>query len=457
MDCSCSPWRIWCLRDWGPLSVDRPFSIWLHRVFPSLAPRQDWLADAPRIVIVGGGFGGISAALSLKHTRARVTLIDRRNYHLFQPLLYQVATASLSPSDIATPIRALTRGLANCQVFMGRVINVDTEKRVVVTEDDVTPYDHLILATGAKHSYFGKDEWEPFAPGLKKIDDATQVRRDILLAFEKAETTNDPVERERLMTFVIVGGGPTGVEHAGAVAELARQGMADEFDNIDPSTSRVILVQSGGRVLPSMPERLSAKAQSALENLGVEVRVDSRVEQIDEGGVVIAVERTESRTGIWAAGVTASQAGRWVGTERDRVGRAIVRSDLSVEGHDNVFAIGDTAHVLGSDGQPLPGLAAVAKQQGKFVAKLIRARIEGHQLPSAFRYRDFGSMATIGREQAVADLRGLQLSGTAAWWLWSVVHVAFMADVRNRLSVIIDWTWSYMTFSRRIRLITDRG
>ena len=441
----------------GSISIDQPISRQLKRLFPSMTPQQDWLADAPRVVIVGGGFGGIAAALSLRHARARVTLVDRRNYHLFQPLLYQVATASLSPSDIATPIRALTRGLANCQVVMGRVTAVDKERGEVVTEDGTLPYDYLVLATGAKHSYFGKDEWEPYAPGLKKIDDATQVRRDILLAFERAETAKDHSERNHLMTFVIVGGGPTGVELAGAIAELARQGMAEEFDVIDPANSRVILVQASSRILPAMPERLSKKAQRALENLGVEVRIDSRVDEIDEAGVVVAGERIYARTVIWAARVAASPAGRWVDADRDPAGRVIVGKDLSVDGSQNVYAIGDTAHYQTGEGSSLPGLAAVAKQQGKFVAKLLRARIEGRPLPTEFRYRDYGSMATIGREQAVADLRGLQLSGTAAWWLWSIVHVAFMADVRNRLSVIIDWTWSYLTFSRRIRLITGRG
>lgn len=438
----------------GVLSFDHVLRLAWRRAYPGLNAAADWLAEAPRVVIIGGGFAGIATALGLRHTRAQVTLIDRRNYHLFQPLLYQVATATLSPADIATPIRVLTREIANCRVALGRVTDIDTDARAVCIGEKRIPYDHLVLATGARHSYFGKDEWEPFAPGLKKIDDATEVRRKILLAFETAEVSEDSDERARLMTFVIVGGGPTGVELAGAIAELARQGMADEFQVIDPANSRIILVQSGARVLPSMPERLSIKAQAALEALGVEVRVNNRVEEIDNHGVVVAGERIPSGTVIWAAGVTASPAGRWVGAERDRAGRIIVGPDLCVAGHKDVYAIGDTASCDNGAGVPLPGLAAVAKQQGQYIAKLLHARIDSRPDPRPFRYRDYGSMATIGREKAVADLRGLQLSGTLAWWMWCVVHVAFMADARNRLSVIVDWTWSYLTFSRRIRLIT---
>ncbi len=438
----------------GVLSLDHVLKRALYRACPGIDPESEWLTDAPRVVIVGGGFAGIAAALGLRHARVQVTLVDRRNYHPFQPLLYQVATATLSPADIATPIRALTRDLPNCRVALGRVTDVNVEGRAVCVGERRIPYDYLVLATGARHSYFGKDEWEPFARGLKKIDDATEVRREILLAFETAETTEDTIERDRLMTFVIVGGGPTGVELAGAIAELARQGMADEFDVIDPADSRIILVQSAPRVLPAMPERLSIKAKTALERLGVEVRIGCRVEEIDDHGVVVQGERIDAGTVIWAAGVAASPAGRWVGAERDRAGRVAVNPDLSIPGHENIYAIGDTASCDNGAGAPLPGLAAVAKQQGQYVAKHLRARIEDRTVPRPFRYKDFGNMATIGREKAVADLRGVQLSGTFAWWLWCVVHVAFMADARNRLSVILDWTWSYLTFSRRIRLIT---
>lgn len=435
----------------GPLSLDHAIATAVRRRLPSL---QAWQDDAPHVVIVGGGFGGIAAALGLARTRANVTLIDRRNYHLFQPLLYQVATASLSPADIATPIRTLLRGAPNCRVVMGRVTDVDTERGAVVLGTRRVAYDYLVLATGAKHSYFGKDAWEPFAPGLKKIDDATEVRRKILTAFENAETAEDESERKRLMTFVIVGGGPTGVELAGAIAELARHGMADEFRRIDPHDARIILVQSADRLLPAMPERLSANAREALEGLGVEVRTGGRVEDIDSRGATVAGVRVDAGTVIWAAGVAASAAGRWVGAERDRAGRVLVNPDLSIAELGNVFAVGDTAACANGSGGYLPGLAAVAKQQGIYIARLLRARVEGRPLPGPFRYRDFGSMATIGREKAVGDLRIVRVTGLLAWWLWCIVHVAFMADARNRTSVVLDWVWSYMTLGRRIRLIT---
>ena len=440
----------------GLLSLDTLLKPWLTRIFPNLSDDAAWLADAPRVVIVGAGFGGVAAALGLRHARARVTLIDRRNYHLFQPLLYQVATATLSPADIASPIRTLLRGRQYCSVIMGRVDDVDSERREVVFGESRIGYDYLVLATGAKHSYFGKDEWEPYAPGLKKIDDATDMRRDILLAFENAETTEDESERQRLLTFIVVGGGPTGVELAGAIAELARQGMEGDFRNINPATARVILIQSAPRVLPAMPERLSEKAKDALEALGIEVRLGCRVEHIDDQGIVAADERIEAATVLWAAGVTASAAGRWLGAERDGAGRVMVDRNLRVPGHTDVFSIGDTASCNGASGQPLPGLAAVAKQQGEYVAKAIRAQIDGRKHPGPFHYKDYGSMATIGREKAVADLRGLHLSGTVAWWLWCFVHVAFLADVQSRASVMLDWLWSYLTFSRRIRLITGQ-
>ena len=438
----------------GVLSLDHCLFQITARLIPSLRPSAAWLEGAPHIVIVGGGFAGISTALGLRRARANVTLIDRRNYHLFQPLLYQVATASLSPADIATPIRTLARAAKNCQVVMGRVTDVDTASQQIALEGRRVSYDYLVLATGAKHSYFGKDEWEPFAPGLKKIDDATNIRRDILTAFEKAETTDSAIERKRLMTFVIVGGGPTGVELAGAIAELARQGMTGEFNRIDPSEARIILVQSAERVLPTMPEQLSTMARRALESLNVEVKTGNRVQQIDAQGVTIGNDRIEASTVVWAAGVAASAAGRWIAADRDRAGRIHVNPDLSVDGHTNIFAIGDTASCAIGDNAPLPGLAAVAKQQGQYVASNLRATIEGRSAPGPFHYKDYGSMATIGREKAVANLCGIQFSGIAAWWLWCAVHVAFMADARNRASVILDWVWSYLTYSRRIRLIT---
>jgi len=438
----------------GVFSVDRLLMPFVHRLCPSLARDSRWFAGAPRIVIVGAGFGGIAAAQAMRHALANITLIDRRNYHLFQPLLYQVATATLSPADIAVPIRSLVRGQRNCQVLMTRVTDVDTQKNEVTIGDRRIPYDYLVLATGARHSYFGKDEWEPFAPGLKKIDDATAMRSRVLAAFERAEASDDEMERRRLLTFVLVGGGPTGVELAGAIAELARQSLREEFRTADPTTARVMLIQAAPRILPAFPESLSVAATRSLQDLGVEVLTNSRVEVVDDSGVQVGNRRIEARTVLWTAGVMASAAGRWIGAERDGAGRILVGSDLSVPGLPNIFAIGDTAACDGPDGRPLPGLAAVAKQQGHYVAKVIRARIEGRRHPGPFRYRDLGSMATIGRKAAVADLPGIRLSGGLAWWLWGLVHVAFLLDLRSRIAVMFDWFWSYLTYNRSMRLIT---
>jgi NADH dehydrogenase FAD-containing subunit/uncharacterized membrane protein YphA (DoxX/SURF4 family) len=442
------------LRGGGALALDRLLAKRLSLVFPSLGADPSWLEGAPRVVIVGAGFGGIAAARNLKHAWANVTVVDRRNYHLFQPLLYQVATASLSPAEIATPIRALVRGQTNCKVVMGRVSGVDTARQEVIAGDRRIAYDYLVLATGARHSYFGKDEWETRAPGLKKIDDATSMRGRILSAFERAEAADDEGERQRLLTFVIVGGGPTGVELAGAIAELARHGMQGEFRSVDPTTTRVVLVQSAPRLLPSMPEGLSAAARASLESLGVEVMTSMKVEEIDEQGVRIGHTRIEAATVLWAAGVMASAAGRWIGAERDGSGRVVVGPDLAIPGMECVFALGDTAACPGADGKSLPGLAAVAKQQGRYIALLIRAQIEGRAAPGSFRYHDWGSMATVGRKAAVADLAGLHLSGSVAWWLWGAVHLAFLVDVRSRVAVLFDWFWSYLTYGRGVRLIT---
>ncbi|MFZ1415832.1 MAG: FAD-dependent oxidoreductase [Defluviicoccus sp.] len=441
----------------GALSFDRLAQAGIRSLCPSLTMDPAWYVDAPRVVIIGAGFGGIAAARALKHARARVTLIDRRNYHLFQPLLYQVATATLSPADIAVPIRTLVRDQRNCQVLMGRVAAIDTDRREVQLRngaDRPIGYDYLVLATGARHSYFGKDAWEPFAPGLKKIDDATAMRSRILSAFEQAEASDDPAERQRFLTFVIVGGGPTGVELAGAIAELARHTLREEFRSIDPAAARVVLVQSAPRILPALPESLSASATRALKDLGVEVMTNTRVDGIDGQGATIGSQRVEAGTVLWAAGVMASPAGRWIDAKRDNAGRIEVAADLSVPDLPNVFAIGDTAACAGADGRPLPGLAAVAKQQGHYVARLIRARIEGRRDPGPFRYHNLGSMATIGRKAAVADLPGMQLSGSIAWWLWGLVHVAFLVDARSRIAVMFDWFWSYLTFNRSVRLIT---
>jgi NADH dehydrogenase/putative oxidoreductase len=412
------------------------------------------LADAPHVVIVGAGFGGLAAARRLRWCRARVTLIDRRNYHLFQPLLYQVATASLSPADIATPIRTLLRRQFNTVVHYGRVTGIDRRAKAVLLDDRSIPYDYLVLASGARHDYFGRDEWERVAPGLKKIDDATAIRRRILVAFELAEGCADDAERAALLTFVVVGAGPTGVELSGAIAELARQGMERDFRRFDPGTARVILVQAGPRVLPTFPETLSTRAKVALEKLGIEVRLNSRVSAVDEEGVLIGEERMAARTVLWAAGVAASPAAKWLGAPADRAGRIKVLPDLSVPDAGEIFAIGDTALVEGSDGLPVPGLAPAARQGGEYVARVIRARIEGRPAPGPFRYKHLGSMATIGRKAAIVELGRLKLWGMPAWWLWGVVHVAFLVGARNRFAVMFDWAWAYLTYRRSIRLIT---
>jgi NADH dehydrogenase len=411
----------------------------------------------PHIVIVGAGFGGLSAAHALAGAEADVTVVDRRNYHLFQPLLYQVATAGLSPAQIASPIRAILRRAANVQVLLGRVTGVDKERRTVTLEDRTLAYDTLVLATGSRHAYFGHDEWESVAPGLKKIDDATAIRRRILTAFESAEASDDPEARRRLLTFVVIGGGPTGVEMAGAIAELARVALRHDFRHIDPLEARIVLVEAGRRVLAAFPETLSDAAHRSLEKLGVEVRFGTPVTQCDADGVTIGEDRLPAATIVWAAGVAASSAARWLGVEKDRVGRVIVGPDLTLPGHPEIFCIGDTAQVLGADGKPLPGLAPVAKQQGAYVARVLRARLAGKPAPNPFRYRDYGTLATIGRRAAVADFGWLRVKGTLAWLLWCVVHISFLIGFRNRLVVMLDWLWSYVTFQSGARLITGPG
>ncbi len=411
----------------------------------------------PHIVIVGAGFGGLSAANGLAGAAADVTVIDRRNHHLFQPLLYQVATAGLSPAQIASPIRAILRSAANVRVLLGRVTGVDMERRTVTLEDRMLAYDHLLLATGARHAYFGHDDWEKVAPSLKKIDDATAIRRRILVAFENAEAEQTTEARRRFLTFVVIGGGPTGVEMAGAIAELARVALRHDFRNIDPREARIVLVEAGPRVLAAFPPTLSDAARKSLERLGVEVRLGTAVTQCDEAGVTIGDDRLEAATIIWAAGVAASSAAKWLGVQPDRVGRVVVGPDLTVAGHPEIFCIGDTAHVRGADGQPLPGLAPVAKQQGAYVARVLRARLAGKPASGPFRYRNFGTMATIGRRAAVADFGWIRISGTLAWLLWGAVHVSFLIGFRNRLVVILDWLWSYVTFQSGARLITGPG
>jgi len=407
----------------------------------------------PRVVIVGAGFAGLSAAKALAGAPVDVTVVDRRNYHLFQPLLYQVATAALSPADIATPIRGILRKQRNTTILLARVTGIDVAARIVETDGRQIPYDTLLVATGARHAYFGRDEWEGVAPGLKKIEDATDIRRKILIAFERAETSDDQAERRRLLNFVIIGAGATGVELAGAIAELGRKALASDFRNIDPRETRVVLVEAGPRVLPAFPERLSATAKRALETLGVEVRLGKPVTGCDEGGIIVDGERIEARTILWAAGVAASPAAKWLSAEKDRADRVIVGPDLTLPGHPEIFVLGDTALVPDAAGKPLPGIAPVAKQQGFYAARLIRARLAGKALP-AFRYRHLGSMATIGRKVAVADFGRVTMSGRIAWLLWGVVHVCFLIGFRNRLAVLLDWLWAYVTFQRGSRLIT---
>jgi NADH dehydrogenase, FAD-containing subunit len=439
----------------GPIALDAWIAHGLKGVFPQLEGKPAFaLEGLPQVVIVGAGFGGLACAAALRRARVSVTLIDRHNYHLFQPLLYQVGTTALSPGDIATPVRGLFREYFNIRVLLGEVTGIDTVAQQVLLGDQRLPYDYLVLATGARHSYFGRDEWEPYAPGLKRIEDATDVRARLLTAFERAEATTDEEERRSLLTFLIVGGGPTGIELAGAIAELAKYGMEKEFRRFDPATARVILVQSGPRVLPTFPEDLSERAQRSLEKLGVQILVNNRVEHIDELGVMVSGRRIAARTVCWAAGVVASPAARWLQAEADNAGRLKVNADLTVPGLPNVFAIGDTALVNAWQGRPVPGLAPAAKQGGGYAARVIRARIEGRRPPGAFAYKHLGSLATIGRKAAVADFGWLRLSGAPAWWLWGAVHIAFLVGLRNRISVMFDWFWAYLTFRSGTRLIT---
>jgi NADH dehydrogenase FAD-containing subunit len=414
-----------------------------------------WTHDLPQIVIVGGGFAGIAAARGLRFQRCAVTLVDRQNYHLFQPLLYQVATASLSPADIATPIRTLFRDQHNTRVLLGRVDGIDAEaKEVKLAGGARLRYDMLVLATGARHAYFGRDDWESYAPGLKTVENATEIRRRLLLAFEQAEAADDAAARQALLTFAVIGGGPTGVELAGAIAELARHGMAREFRNIDPAQARVLLVQAGDRLLPTFPASLSRAAARSLAALGVEVRLGAAVDSVDGAGITLAGTRIACRTSFWAAGVAASPAGVWIGADCDRAGRLKVNPDLTVPGRKEIFAVGDTAAVDAWDGKPVPGLAPAAKQSGLYAARVIAARLSARAVPPPFRYRHAGSLATIGRRSAVADFGAVRIAGPLAWWLWGGVHILFLAGTRNRAVVAVQWFWAYLTFGRGIRLIT---
>lgn len=413
---------------------------------------SDW--PRPHVVIVGAGFGGLAAAQGLRRAKVDVTLVDKRNHHLFQPLLYQVATAGLSPADIAAPIRSIVKRNANTRVVLDRVYGVDTKnKRVILGDGQPLSYDWLVIATGARHSYFGNESWAPFAPGIKTIDDATAVRRKVLMAMERAETESDEDRRHALLTFVVIGGGPTGVEMAGAIAELARRSASRDFRSITPRCSRIILIEGGDRLLPGFPERLSAKAKTAIQQLGVEVRLGQQVESVGKNGVMVGEEFIAAATAIWAAGVQASRAAEWLRVKPDRAGRVPVGDDLHAPRTDSVFVIGDTAACKDASGNMLPGIAPVAKQQGAHVAKAILAAIDG-RLVEPFLYRNYGNLATIGRHRAVADFGGFHISGHLAWFLWCVAHIWFLSGYRNRFVVGANWLWNYLTFARGARLIT---
>ncbi len=406
----------------------------------------------PKIVIVGAGFGGLFATRSLSRVQADITLVDRQNYHLFQPLLYQVATAGLAPSDIAWPIRGILSAQKNVTVLLDSVRDIDLDAHEVVARQRRLPFDYLILATGAQHAYFGHHDWEPHAPGLKSIDDATSIRQRILMAFERAEMTNDENERQRLLTFVVVGAGPTGVELAGTMAELARWTLAADFRHIDSRSARILLIEAGPRVLPAMSTELTVNAEKSLRKLGVEIRLGQAVTQCDAGGVIVAEERLSSATILWAA----SPAATWLNCEADNAGRVVVSDDLSISGYPNVFAIGDTAAVKDADGKPVPGIAPAAKQQGCYVAELVRLKIEGLRPPGKFRYRHMGNLATIGRKSAVIELPFMRLTGLLAWWIWGIAHIYFLIGVRSPILVTLNWFRQYATYGRGARLITGR-
>lgn len=441
----------------GYLSVDGLVSRWFESNILFDRKYDDVPAHWPHIVVVGAGFGGLACVAKLKNLPVRITLIDRHNYHLFQPLLYQIATAALSPADVATPIRGLFRNDGNVRVVMGDVSGIDAATQTVNYGQNSLQYDQLVLATGASHSYFGKDEWAPYAPGLKTIEDGVSVRGHVLRAFERAEASNDPERIKRLLTFVIVGAGPTGVELAGAIAELAHHGLKDEFSQIDPAQAQIILVQSGKRILPAFPEELSAHAMASLEQLGVEIKLGGRVTNIAADHVQIGDDQIiATETVLWAAGVVASPAGKWLEAESDRAGRVAVDEHLRVKGYENVFAIGDTAGSNGWKGDPVPGLAPAAKQAGVYVAQYIQKQLLDDSSVPPFAYKHQGSLATIGRKSAVADFGFVKLHGAIAWWLWGAVHVGFLSGMRNRISVLINWIWSYFTLQVGIRLITGK-
>jgi NADH dehydrogenase len=413
------------------------------------------MASASRVIIVGGGFAGLEAAKGLAGAPVEITLLDRQNHHCFQPLLYQVATATLSPADIAWPIRGILSRQRNVRVLMANVDSIDADRRMVRTNGGDFPYDQLVVATGATHAYFGHPDWAPHAPGLKRIEDATEIRRRILLAFERAELSTDPLERDALTTFVVVGGGPTGVEMAGAIADMAHDALPRDFRNVDPARARVLLVEAGPRVLATFPEALSRYARTALERRGVEVMTGVAVTDIGPGRVSIGARSIRVGAVVWAAGVAASAAADWLGAERDRVGRVKVTPGLSLPEKPEIFVVGDTAAVLQEDGTPVPGIAPAAKQMGCYAASVIAARVTGEAAPGPFRYHHQGDLATIGRKAAVVRLNRLTLTGNLAWAFWGLAHVYFLIGLRNRIAVAFSWVWDYVTFGRRARLITE--
>lgn len=414
-----------------------------------------------RVVIIGGGFGGLYAAKALSHNNIEVTLIDKRNFHLFQPLLYQVATGTLSPADISSPLRAILSRQKNVRVLMEEAIDIDPDTQTVITRRESIPYDSLIVATGVSHHYFGNEHWKTTAPGLKTVEDALEMRRRIFMAFEAAEKETDPEKRKAWLTFVIVGGGPTGVELAGAIAELAHNTLKHDFRSIDTRDAKIVLLEGLDRILPPYPPELSAKAEKSLVDLGVTVQTQTKVTQIEGNTVTIErdnhTESFEARTVLWAAGVKASIVGKVIsdrtGASLDRVGRVMVSPDLSVPNYPNLFVIGDLAHCPDPDGKPFPGVAAVAMQEGEYVAKLIQARLANRELPR-FLYNDIGSMAVIGQNTAVANFGKVRISGFVAWFIWVVAHIYYLIEFDNKLTVMLHWAWGYLTRGRRARLIT---
>jgi NADH dehydrogenase len=419
-------------------------------------------AEAPlaerraQVVIIGGGFGGLEAARTLRRANADITVVDRQNHHCFQPLLYQVATAALSPADVAWPIRHILRSQQNATVLMADVSGIDAQRKQVHTDFGDLPYDYLVIATGAMHSYFGHDEWSDVAPGLKRIEDATRIRRGILIAFEQAEIVSEPEEQRRLLTFVIVGGGATGVEMAGAIAEIARQTLAADFRRIDPRSAHIVLIEAGPRLLPAFLPEQSDYVRNTLTRAGVTVMTDTMVTKCDARGVDLNSGRLDASTIIWAAGVVASPAAAWLSAEADRAGRVKVEPDLSAPGHPDIFVVGDTAAVTDSNGKPVPGIAPAAKQMGQYAGKLIAARIAGGTVAKPFRYMHLGDLATIGRHAAVVKFGALRLKGFIGWLFWSVAHIYFLIGLRNRFIVAFSWLWSYLTFQRGARLIIGR-